>query len=111
MLATITNLSALKTLNALDQQIVGVGAAQTIATGGAYKYPLPHPFNRNGSIAPSGTKVLSIHPQDFRYMPTMGSNPEPRDALNLMIQAGDISVALAAEAPIRDLEERFANAV
>jgi hypothetical protein len=55
--------------------------------------------------------VLSIHPQDFRYMPTMGSNPEPRDALNLMIQAGDISVALAAEAPIRDLEERFANAV
>lgn len=111
MIATVTNLSSSKTLNALDQQIVGLGAAQTIATGGAYKYPLPHPFNRNGSIAPLASKLLSIHPQDFRWMPTMGSNPEPRDALNLMIQAGDISVSLAAETPRRDLEEVFANAV
>lgn len=111
MIATLTNLSTSKTLNALDQQIVGFGAAQTIATGGAYKYPLPHPFNRNGSIAPSGTKLLSIHPQDFRWMPVIGSNPEPRDALNVMLQAGDISIGLADETPRTDIEEVFAHAV
>lgn len=110
MLATVTNTSGV-VLNALDQQIVGYGAAQAIATGGAVKNPLPHPFNKNGSLAVGANKVLSVHPQDFRYVPTMGSNPEPRDAINQMIQAGLITVALAAETPRRDIEEVFANAV
>jgi len=110
MIATVTNTSGV-VLNALDQQIVGYGAAQTVATGGAVKNPLPHPFNKNGSIAVGGNKLLSVHPQDFRYVPTMGSNPEPRDAINLMIQAGQVTVAFAAEAPIREVEEKFANAV
>jgi hypothetical protein len=112
MIGTLTNLSAVNTLNALDTQTVGVfGPAQSNAVGGGVKYPLPHPFSRNGSVAPSGTKVLSVHPQDFRWQPTMGSNPEPRDALNGLIQAGVISLSFAAETPIRETEEKFASVV
>lgn len=112
MIATITNTSSTETLNALDTMTIGpAGPAQINATGGAVKNPLPHPFHKNGSIAPSGTKLLSVHPQDFRYVPTMGSNPEPRDSINLLIQKGTITISLAAETPRRDLEEFYANAV
>lgn len=112
MIATITNTSAVNTLNALDTLTIGpFGPAQINAVGGVRRFPLPHPFHLNGSIAPSGTKLLSIHPQDFRYVPTMGSNPEPRDSINLLLQAGTITISLAAETPRRDEEEIFANLV
>ena len=111
MIATLTNTSG-RILNGLETYTFGVaGPAQLIVTGGNIKDPLPHPWNRNGSVAIGGTKVLSVHPQDHRWNPVAGHGREPRDEVNLLIQKGDITVSYAAETPRRETEEVFANAV
>jgi len=111
MIATLTNTSG-ATMNALDTLSIGAaGPAQLTATGGARKSPLPYPFNRNGSVANSGTLVLPVHHADLLHKEVPSLPHTPRTELNGLIQSGQITVAWAAQTPIRDVEEKFLNSV
>ena len=112
MLMTVTNVSSTFSLNDFDVYQGYAGGPTVNAVGGARKYPLPFPFS-HVVIAASGNKQLPVHPQDFR---TGGSVPlwatlTPNQEWNQMIQAGLVTVAIAAETGRRDLEELFITAV
>ena len=105
MLVTITNASSL-TLNDLDVHDGGSGAI-----GGARKRPLPFPFGHIGALAASGTKQLPMHPSDWRYKGSISMPMEPKDEWNQLVQAGTVTIAVAAEADRRDSEELFIDAI
>lgn len=99
MIGTLTNTSG-GTLNALDVHDGGSGAV-----GGQRKDPLPHPYGDIGSLADSGTSIRSIFQADYRYKRVPWLTFEARDELNMMVQAGKITLAVATDAQVRDVEE------
>lgn len=108
MIITITNTSGV-VLNALDSLTGGTGPSALLATGGARKLPLPYPFGHIGSLAISGTKVLAMKPRDFRKGGPVpfAASLEPGEEWNQMVQSGQVSFGVGAEATDRDPEEEF----
>jgi len=109
MIATVTNTSGV-TLNALDTFSTDIGQggpAVLTASGGARKYPLPYPFGHIGPLAPSGTKALPMHREDFSHKAVPYQPHDPRDEWITLIQRGRVTLAFAAQTAVRDPEELF----
>lgn len=103
MLVTITNTSG-RILNAADVHDGGSGAV-----GGERKDPLPYPFGHIGSLAIAGTRQLSMRGKDWRYKSVPWLAMEPSEEWNILVQRGDVTMAFAAEATVRDQEELSKN--
>lgn len=99
MLATITNTSG-AAMNAPDTFTSGVfGPSQVVAVGGNRTNPLPAPFNTIGSLANGATKQLPMHPRDWRYKAVPWLPHEAGEDFRVLLQAGKITLAFAAEVP------------
>lgn len=99
-LMTVTNLQA-TAMNAVDSNSAG-------ATGGARKDPLPHPFQHIVLSATGGgsdAKQLPVHQADFRHKSVPWLSMEPREEWNMLVQAGKVTVAFAAQTGQRDVED------
>jgi hypothetical protein len=111
MLATVTNTSG-RTINKLDSYLgYAGGLGVSSAVGGNRTDPLPYPFGHIGELAAAGTKQLPMHPRDFRYKAVPSMPREAGEDWQVMIQAGVVTLAFAAETGRRDSEELFVNAV
>jgi hypothetical protein len=116
MLMTVTNPSAVLTLNDFDVYQGYTGGPTVNAIGGSRKYPLPYPFS-HVILTPSGgslpSKQLAVHPRDW----TKGgpvpfwTTLEPAEEWNQVVQSGLVTVTFAAETGRRDVEELFTAAV
>lgn len=115
MIVTITNVSSpAVTLNALDVNDGGSGAV-----GGSVKNPLPYPFPgpigtqtpSSQSLAPSGTFSFPMHPRDWRYKRVPWLTFEASDQWNSVVQAGLVTMGVAAETGRRDQEELFFHGI
>ena len=109
MIVTVTNTSG-GDLNALDSISGGVGTSALLAVGGARKDPLPYPFGHIGDLANAGTSVLPVHSADFRHgagagNAQMGRGLPMREGWNLLVQAGTVTFAAAAQADAVDVED------
>lgn len=109
MLVTITNTSGV-TMNDLDSYSGGSGPSGILAVGGSRKFPLPYPFGHIGALANSGSKQLAMKPRDF-HKRNAAETFEPGEEWNVLVQAGKVTFAIAAESTNRDPEEEFIAAV
>lgn len=103
MLVTVTNTSGI-TLNTLAV------AEDGVSTGGSRENPLPYPFGHIGELANAGTSVLPVHSADFRHgagagNAQMGRGLPMREGWNLLVQAGTVTFAAAAQADATDVED------
>lgn len=113
MLVTITNATT-RTINALC-----VGEDGLAASGGNHPEeanhrsdPLPYPFAHIGELAAAGTKQLPMQPADWRYQrANVPSGPAVSTQWNQLVQAGVITVAIAAQATNTDVENAFMAAI
>ena len=64
-----------------------------------------------GTLAALGTKQLPMRVADWRYKAVPSLTFEPATEWNMMIQAGQVTLAVAAEAISRDGEDKFVAAV
>ena len=104
MIVTVTNTSG-ATLNALAVHDGGSGA-----TGGARKDPLPYPFGHIGSLADGASKSLPMHTADW-LRPVHQSTLSPREEWNQLVQAGKVTLAVAAQADAQDAQDAFVGVV
>lgn len=105
MLVTVTNTAGV----AINSLAV---AEDGVATGGHRSKPLPFPFAHIGELAISGTKQLSMHPRDWRSRSVMnGSAMDAGELWQQMVQAGIVTLSVAAETGNRDQEEIYDAAV
>ncbi len=95
---TVTNLQATP-MNALDELTGGSGTSALLATGGARKDPLPHPFSHVELEASGGddASTQTVHPRDMRHKGFAGHGPlEAGEKWNMLVQAGKVSLSTAA---------------
>lgn len=128
MLATVTNTTNTldlpsRTINQYDTYTtLGVGPSVTVATGGAKKDGLPHPFGwvgvsqyqasgTNTGLVAGGTKQLPMHPRDWRFKRVPWLPMEAGEEWQQMIQKGTVSLSFASETGRTDSEELFLTAV
>lgn len=105
MLVTVTNTSG-ATLNAQAVHEGGSGAV-----GGARTDPLPHPFGHIGSLAAAATKQLAMHTADWLKPLHPWSTLSPREEWNQLVQAGKVTLTVAAQADAQDAQDAFVNLV
>ena len=103
MVVTVTNTSG-ATINTLAL------AEDGVSTGGSRENPLPYPFGHIGDLANAGTSVLPVHSADFRNgagagNAQMGRGLPMREGWNLLVQAGTVTFAAAAQADAVDVED------
>jgi hypothetical protein len=105
-----------KTLNRL-----GLGE-DGLATGGQREDPLPYPFNEpanlpdaNGTLEFGSSVELPMHPRDFHHSKSQsamdGDGLEPGEEWNILVNRGDVTFGIGAQADVRDNEELFVAAV
>ncbi len=118
MLITVTNVSNTvglpsRTINALDTYTtLGSGVSVLTATGGQRKDILPYPFAHIGSLAAAATKQLPMHPRDWRHRDVfVGSPQDAGEEWQALVNAGTVSLTVAAQTGRRDSEELFLTAV
>lgn len=107
MLVTVTNVSG-STINNL---ITGGFGVSSDAVGGSKNMPLPYPFGHIGALAASGTKQLPMHPSDWRHKYVPWTPQEPSTLWNQLVQAGIVTLTVAAQSGVRDSEEKFLDLV
>jgi hypothetical protein len=113
MIITITNVSG----HSINYPAVGEDGASL--PGGNHPeeathryYPLPHPFSHVGTIVNGGTKVLGMHPRDWRYSRSEMKRGLPvSERWGQLVQAKIVTIGLGAQANRRDSEELFHDAV
>jgi len=113
MLVTVTNTSG-RAINA-----PAVGEDGVSLPGGNHPSeathrtdPLPYPFDQVGTLAIAGTATFPMQPEDFRYSRSQMARGLPvREKWNQIVQAGVVTMGLAAQANVRDTEELFVSAV
>jgi hypothetical protein len=108
-LVTVENQQATQ-MNYLATEEHGSGTAQTIATGGARVDPLPFPFDWvvlgvNGSA--TDAKQLPMHPDDWDHKQVPWLPHRPGELWNMLVQAGKVTLAFAAQTGVRDSKELF----
>jgi len=114
MLVTVENQQA-TAMNQLGTEDHGVGTARTLATGGGRVDPLPFPFNHvvlleNGAAGGADAKQLAMHQGDWNHKQVPWLTHAPREEWNMLVQAGKVTLAFAAETGVTDSEELFAIA-
>lgn len=110
MIVTVTNTSG-GDLNKLDEITGGTGTASLLAVGGARKDPLPYPFGHIGTLADSAAKVLPMHNRDWRYKSVPWLPQEPSIEWQQLVQAGKVTIGVAAETNAVDEEDLFVAAL
>lgn len=110
MLVTVTNVTS-RTINKLEELTGGTGPAALLAVGGNRLDPLPYPFGHIGSLAASGTKQLPMHARDWRYKSVPWLPQEPSIEWQQLVQAGVVTLTLAAETDNRSQEDLFVAAL
>ena len=108
MIVTLTNTSG-RVMNDLDVHDGGSGAV-----GGQRKDPFPYPFGHIGALADTGTKLLPMHPSDWRYKRVPWLTHEPKDEWNTVVKAGLVTLGVAAQSDDTDWSDReefFVNLV
>lgn len=113
MIVTLTNSSgAAINVPAVAEDGLSTGGGHLGVTYATHRInPLPFPFNEwsanlaaNGSLANTGTVVQGIRPESWRRQ--LGVEAQsPASKLNMMIQAGTITMAYGAETGIQHPEE------
>lgn len=103
MIVTVTNTSG-AAINSLAL------AEDGVSTGGSRENPLPYPFGHVGEIANAGTAIFPVHSADFRHgagagNAQMGRGLPMREGWNLLVQAGTVTFAAAAQADAVDVED------
>lgn len=79
-------------------------------------HPIPYPFDLVGTLTANGTPddqvTLAMHPQDLRYSRSQMDRGLPvSEKWTQIIQAGVVTMALAAQPNLRNPEELFVAAV
>lgn len=96
--ATVTNLTS----SVLNAPVVGGNQTSPDAVGGNIINPVPFPFGSNGSYAANGasgdSKDLNVHVRDLILRVQPQEPLAPVDELNVMINAGIISLSVATDA-------------
>jgi hypothetical protein len=114
VIVTVTNLTT-RILNrpaaSYNFPIAGSTAGVYAVSDGALDDALPYPFTKNGTIAASGTKILPVHPRDWRYKCSPAIPTTSGEDWNNLVQRGVVSISSAAETTRRDQEELFLNLV
>jgi hypothetical protein len=106
MLVTCTNVTT-RTINKLETLTGGTGTSALLATGGNRTDPLPYPFGHIGELLAAGTKQLPMHDRDWRYRSVPGLTQEPSIEWQQLVQAGVVTLTLAAETGNRSQEDLF----
>lgn len=108
MLVTVTN-TAGRAIN-----VAQVGEDGVAASGGEHPEeathrsdPLPWPFSHIGSLADSGTKQLPVHPSDWTRKSCPSVAQFPWNKWNVLVNAGIVTLATAAQTDAVDQEELF----
>jgi hypothetical protein len=103
VLVTVTN-NLSKSINVLD--------SYAGATGGVRVDALPHPFGWIGELAAGVFKQFAMHPSDLYYKTCEnGSSQNAWQQWQQMIQAGKVSMVVAAQTGVQALDEIFLHAV
>jgi len=112
MLVTVTN-TAGRAINA-----PAVGEDGVALPGGNHPSeathrtdPLPYPFDLTGELAIAGTVQKPMHPRDWRYSRSQMRGMPVSEKWNQMVQAGVVTLTVAAQANRRDSEELYVNLV
>ena len=103
MLVTVTNVATFP----INAPITGGFGVSPDAVGGSKSYPLPFPFGHIGTLAASGTKQLPMHPGDWHHKPVPWLPQAPATEWNQLVQAGIVTLTVAAQTGVRDSEENF----
>lgn len=106
-LLTVANLST----KILNRPAVGGGGVSLDAVGGDILDGLPHPFEANGTLGVGASRQLAVHARDFNVRVQMQQPMIPADDWARMVQAGEISLAFAADAQSTDAEDELGAAL
>lgn len=118
MLVTVTNLTS-REINkpAVGEDGVSLPGGNHPQDATHRTDPLPHPFGPFvGTLDASGGAYDAVqkvmHPRDWRYSRSQMARGLPvSEEWNQLVQAGTVSLTVAAQANRRDSEELFMNAV
>jgi hypothetical protein len=113
MLVTVTNASATIAINSpvTGEDGVALPGGNHPSEATHRSNPLPYPFDLIGELAASGTKQLPMQPQDWRYSRSQMRGVPVEVQWSQMVQAGVVTLAVAAQANVRDSEEIYIAAV
>lgn len=124
MLVTVTNTTDVnasqvsRSINvpAVGEDGISVGGGVRPAEATHLVDPLPYPFAHTGEMAAGGSLQLPMHPIDWRVNAGLANSQmhrgtPVRDQWNMLVQAGVVSFATAAQADGVDSEELFVAAV
>ena len=112
-LVTVTNTSG-RTINvpAVGEDGISLGGGNHPAEATHRSDPLPYPFGHIGTLADAAAKQLPMQPSDFRYSRSQAIfNHGIENQWNLLVQAGIVTFAVAAQADNRDVEELFLGTI
>lgn len=110
MLMTVTNTSG-HVLNDFDTYYGYSPTPLVNAVGGQRKDPLPYPFGHVVLGIGASSLALPVRPRDWTHKRVPWLTLDPGEEWNQVVQAGKVTYILAAETPIRDVDEAFFTAV
>jgi hypothetical protein len=112
MLVTVTNTSG-ATIN--DPQVAedGVGLPGGVHPEEAThrNSPLPYPFAHIGSMANAAALQLPMHPADWNHKSVPSVAQTPGNMWNMLVAAGTVTMATAAQTDSASQEEVFLGVV
>ena len=112
MLVTVTNTSG-ATIN--DPQVaedgIGLPGGEHPEEATHRNSPLPHPFGHIGSLLDTVSLQLPMHPADWNHKSVPSIAMTPGNKWNLLVNAGTVTMATAAQADNTDQEEEYLGAV
>lgn len=108
MLVTVTNTAG------RDINVAQVGEDGIAASGGEHPEeathrsdPLPYPFSHIGTLASAAAKQLPMHPSDWSRKSVPSASQFPWNKWNVLVNAGIVTMATAAQTDSVDNEEAF----
>lgn len=117
MLVTVTNTSG-RAINvpAVGEDGVALGGGVRPGEATHRTDPLPFPFSHIGEVAIAGSQQLPMHPSDWRHgeggqRTQMARGLPVRKQWQQLVQAGVVTLTVAAQADRNEQEELFLNAV
>lgn len=117
MLVTVTNTSGASiNVPAVGEDGIAVGGGNYPAETTHRTTPLPYPFAHVGTLANLGTIQRAMHPSDWRHGEggvgsQMARGLPSRVKWQQLVQAGKVTLTVAAQTGRRESEELFLNAV